>query len=201
MIYRFMYTAFCDGAPNVTDLREPSVTHLCVTAYENQIFLYIESTSESIDPSKVIAARLKPYPDGSYFFRMTEVFHYSKPFSEEHWKRKDPTKKPWVRINYLVPEKTASYFFYHYQFQEENPGMVDKYGILFLYGNMLVLYHETPFEEETLSYKGSLDTHNTPVGKEAWDDMIERHFIPWEDDSINNDPDGPWLALSVLIYK
>lgn len=201
MIYRFMYTAYCDGATSVADLRHPAVEHLCVTAYENQIFLYIEATEPSVDPAEIVAGKFKPFPDGSYFFRMTEVFHYSKPFSDEHWKRRNLGKKPWVRINYLKPEMTSSYFFYHYQFQEENPGMVDKYGILFLYGNMLVLYHEYPFEEETLSYKGSLDTHNTPVGKEAWDDMIERHFIPWEDDAINNDPNGPWLALSVLINK
>ena len=103
-----------DGTTDVTDLRHPSVTHLCVTAHKNQIFLYIEATEPSVDPAAIVAGKFKAFPDGSNFFRMAEVFHYSKPFSEEHWKRKDLNKKPWVRINYLKPEMTSSYFFYHY---------------------------------------------------------------------------------------
>lgn len=201
MVYRFMFTAYTDAPSSVRDLSLPAVTHLCVTAYGKQIFAYIEATEPAIDPARVIAGDFLPYPDGKIFFRMQEVFHYSKPFSEEHWVRTVPDKKPWVRVNYLKPEMTASYFFWHYQFQEENPGVFDKYGILFLYGNLLVLYHEKPIEPERLKYEGSFQTHNTPVGKEAWDDMIERHFIPWDDEKIRNDPDGPWLEIDTLIFR
>ena len=201
MIYRFMFTAYCADAPALQDLHHPAVTHLCVTSYEHLIFMYVESTESDIDPEAVLAVNATPYPDGKRFFRLSEVFHYSKPLSEEHWKRSISGKRPWVRVNYLRPEMTSSYFFYHYQFQEENPGVFDKYGILFLYGNLLVLYHETPIEPETVKYEGALSTHNTPVGKENWDDMIEAHFIPWGDPAIDEHPDGPWLPIDTLIFR
>lgn len=202
MIYRMMYTAYCKGEVAVTDLHCPHVTHLAVNTYQNQVFIYIESKEKDLDPAQVVDGDFIPFPDGRRFFRMTEVFHYSAPKSEAHWERKNKREKtPYVRINYLQPEKTASYFFYHYQFQEENPGQYDKYGILFLFGNMLVLYHEKPFTTETDPLLPGLSTHNTPVGKEAWDDMIERHFIPWEEAMVPKLDDGPWLPIPSLIFS
>ena len=199
MIYRYMYTGFT-SSDRAEDLRHPSVKSLSLSRYGNQLFLYLEATEE-VAPEAALSADMIPYPDGALWFRMLDVFHYSRPFSEEEWKRKEQNKTPWIRINYLVPEKTASYIFYHYQFQEENPGAYDKYGIVYLYGNLLVHYLECPLEKETLLYEGALKTHNTPVGKEAWDDMIEKHFIPWEDEKIQNDPNGPWLAIENVTYR
>lgn len=199
MIYRFMYTAFL-ASDEVWEKSHPDLRTLSLSRHGKQVFLYLETVTPDVRPEDVVTANAIPFPDGRLWFRMIDVFHYSRPLSEEHWKRKQANKTPWIRINYLKPEKTASYIFYHYQFQEENPGMYDKYGMLFLYDNLLVHYLELPEEKETEKYPGGLTTHNTPVGKEAWDDMIERHFIPWEDERIQNDPKGPWLGIENISY-
>ena len=201
MIYRSMYAAYRKDDTPVLDLHHPDVTHLAVSCYEKQIFVYIESRDPDLVPEDAIEGELVPFPNGALYFRMTEVFHYSTPWSEEHWSRGEGERRPFVRVNYLNPECTASYVFYHYQFQEENPGMVDKYGVLYMFGNLLVLYHELPFTPEEKPHAPSLSTHNTPVGKEAWDDMIEQHFIPWEDEALRNHPNGPWLEIKTEIFR
>ena len=81
-------------------------------------------------------------------------------------------------MNYVLPDKVASYIYYHYQYQEEIPGDGDKYGAIFISGNMLMMYLEYPSEPETEKYAGGLNTHNTPY--EQWGEIMNAHFQPWE---------------------
>lgn len=76
------------------------------------------------------------------------------------------------------PDMAASYIYYHYQYQEEMPGDGDKYGIIFISGNRLVMYLESPTEPETEKYQGCLTTHITP--HDQWGKVMDPHFLPWE---------------------
>ena len=58
------------------------------------------------------------------------------------------------------------------------PGDGDKYGAIFISGNLLMMYLEQPAEPETEEYQGSLSTHITPYAQ--WGEIMNDHFQPWE---------------------
>ena len=89
------------------------------------------------------------------------------------WERKIP-KEPFFQINQLKPEKISSYIYYHFQYQEEYPGDWDKYGSIYLFGDLLVFYLENPTEVETVKTAGLLTSKNTPI--DSWDNLMEQHF-------------------------
>ena len=176
MVYRFMYQGYSDGP---MALKENSgAEHASMAEKNGLVFLYYESQMEDLPPEAVVEGAMTPYPDGRCWQRMMEIFHYSRPLSREHWQRKIQGKTPEFRINYVRPEMVASYISYHYQYQEEMPGDGDKYGIIFISGNRLVMYLETPTEPETEKYSGSLTTHITP--HDQWGKVMDPHFQPWE---------------------
>ena len=82
-------------------------------------------------------------------------FHYQAPASEQHWKRRYKDSVPYGRIARLKPEETASYVYYHYQYQEERPGDGDKYGIIGLHENMLFSTPSFPLRLSQHPTKGS----------------------------------------------
>lgn len=176
MIYRFMYQGYADGP--VKRRKNSGAEQVALAEYNGSIFLYYESQKADLMPEAVAEGPMRAYPDGSCWRRMPEIFHYSRPLSAEHWRRKIPGKTPEFRVNYIQLEKIASYIYYHYQYQEEMPGDGDKYGAIFISGNMLVMYLEHPAEQETERYAGSLETHNTPHAQ--WGAVMDAHFLPWE---------------------
>ena len=176
---RYMYSGFHNFSEiEVND--NNSITNLSYAIYEDRIFMYFESELESgeIKPEDIISKNIKPFPNGELWQSMSDIFHYSRPLGHEHWKRKIASKKPFYRIVYLKPEMIASYIYYHFQYQEEKPGDGDKYGIIFITGNLLIMYTELPCEKETLKYDGLLSTNNTP---ENWGELMSKHFQPWDD--------------------
>lgn len=176
MVYRFMYQGYADGP--VKPKEDAGAEQIALAENDGTVFLYYESVIPDLPPEKAAAGKMKPFPDGSHWQRMPEIFHYSKPLSQEHWRRKISGKKPEFRMNYVLPDKVASYIYYHYQYQEEIPGDGDKYGAIFISGNMLMMYLEYPSEPETEKYAGGLNTHNTPY--EQWGEIMNAHFQPWE---------------------
>ena len=78
---------------------------------------------------------------------MIDIFHYSYPYNNNYWKRKLNNKKTVFKISYLKPEKVGEYVFYHYKLQREASLGYDKYGVIYMYRNMLVMYYEEPSEE------------------------------------------------------
>lgn len=142
---------------------------------DNKVFMYVEANEEDVNPELLADGELIKHPDGKKWERANEIFHSSRPLSEAQWKRKVEKKVPYVKINRLKPDKVASYVFYHYQYQEEMPGREkDQYGIIYLYRNELIFYHETPTENETEVYDGLLKTKNSPVDR--WQDVMLEHF-------------------------
>ena len=172
MIYRFLFVAYSD---NMNSIRiQPN--NGCYTALSqegNQVYLYVESTMENVDPQKLVVGDLLSYPDGEKWKRANEIFHYSKPLDQKQWRRKQE-KTPFIMINRLKPEKISSYVYYHYQYQEEMPGDGDRYGIMFLFYDQLIFYLEKPTERETEKIEGLLRTANTPI--ENWQELMREHF-------------------------
>ena len=183
MVYRFMFKGYYKDK-EFSFLNNDKVKHASVFSYEDMVFLYFELLCEYVDPKTVVKCNLKEYPNGEVWERMTEVFHYCKAISEEQWERKTENKKQWVRVNTLQYDKIASYIFYHHQYQEEHPCDGDKYGIIFLSGNFMVMYHETPDERQEPAFEPNILPKVIP----DWGELMNQHFA--------DEPTGrKWLEI------
>ncbi len=156
-----------------------------VFSFGKELYVYIESVEEEVTPDELlqgIRTYLIPWTDAEdkYFYLLTEIFHFNEPQSIEHWSRKEKPLYCFGMLAKIVPELTARYIYYHYQFQEERPGMGDKYGRIFLMGDMAFYYGEAPEIIEEALHKGTLDTNNTP-DDETWQSIMGTHFLWWEE--------------------
>ncbi len=175
MIKRSMYVGY--AAENF------SAAHPAMARYKQYVFLYLEGNQK---PDELVSQGLIPFPDGRLWVPMVDIFHYSRPLSQEHWMRTMERKTAEFRVAYLKPECVSEYIYYHYMLQEEQPGLCDKYGMIFLYGNMLVMYMEYPRESETVKYPGKLSSHNTP---ENMGELVDQCFLHHEDTKF------PWKVI------
>ena len=173
MIYRSMFVAY-SNEPQSVALRPDCPYYVALAYSQNRVFLYVESNEENVDVENLVEGDFQLYPNGQKWERTAEIFHYSVPMSGEQWCRKTE-KTPLFRLNRLKWDKIASYIFYHYQYQEESCGGGNRYGVIFLLGDTLVFYEETPTEEETEKLAGSLKTQNTPHNQ--WGAIMEDHFV------------------------
>ena len=188
MVYRYMFR----GYPNDFDIKlkdNGDVNNVSVYRYEDSVLVYAESYLDNIKGEDVVDADVKAYPDGKLWENMADIFHYSAPQSDESWKRKQD-KEPILHVNKLRHEKVSGYIYYHYQYQEEMPCDGDKYGIIFISGDMIFMYMENPTEYAE-PYKGSLDTNACPV-RNNWTGLMNQHF----DMSFS---DGKWLGLERIL--
>ena len=175
MIYRFMFVGYSDNVHSVK-IREGNDCYVALSGSAGKVFMYVESHEKNVEPEMLATGELIPYPNGKKWERANEIFHYSRPVSEEQWRR----KKPHVMVNFLKPEKISSYIYYHYQYQEEYPGDGDRYGIIYLHGQQMIFYLEEPTEVETEEIPGALTTKNTP--KSCWQELMNTHFADrWRD--------------------
>lgn len=162
------------------------VDHLSLFVCSSQLFLYYECLGTPVSPEVLlpeISERLAVWPGGEKGRRwvpMTDIFHYQKPISIQHWDRRSTEGKPYGRLALLKPEEAASYIYYHYQYQEERPGDGDKYGMIGLHENVLFFYAEQPATREPAPYEGKLKTRLRP---DNWAEVMEPHFIKWEEAS------------------
>ena len=156
-----------------------------VFSFHSELYCYIESIGEEILPNQLFSGMeefLAKWPDGEdkYFHPMTNIFHFNEPQSSSHWARKKKPDYCFGMLAKLIPDLVSRYVFYHYQFQEEQPGAGDKYGSIFLSGDTAFYYGETPELFEPAQHTGSLTTHNTPKGYE-WQKLMGSHFIWWDE--------------------
>lgn len=174
--------------------------YLSLFACGNQLFLYYECLEEAVTPDRLLpgaaAEQLAVWPGeapGRRFVPLVDIFHYQQPLSAEHWRRSHSESKPYGRMALLKPEEIASYIFYHYQYQEEQPGDGDKYGIIGLHEHVLFFYVEEPATRETPPYAGKLQTAQTPPN---WSEVMEPHFQKWP-----GAPEGQelWRNLELLL--
>ncbi|MCB0062225.1 MAG: hypothetical protein KDE19_08925, partial [Caldilineaceae bacterium] len=131
-------------------------------------------------------AWLEPWPGAStprHFVPMMDIFHYLAPENLHGdpvavWRRKAPVQQAWGRLARLQPAMVSSYIFYHYQMQEEKPGVGDQYGIISLHEDLIFFYQERPAVVRPAENPGKLQTTNTP---NHWHDVMFPHFHLWED--------------------
>ena len=112
--------------------------------YEDKVFIYIES-EEDADTKQFITGDFELFPDKERLKEMSMIFAYSPSDNKEVWGRKQE-KNSIFEIAYLREECVAKYVFYHYKMQGESCESYDRYGSIFLYGNILIMYLETPRE-------------------------------------------------------
>lgn len=153
--------------------------------FQNELYFYIESVESEVTPNRLfegIEVFLQKWPDGKdkYFCPMINIFHFNEPQSISHWSRKTKPMDCFGMLAKLIPDFISRYIFYHYQFQEEQPGAGDKYGRIFLSGDTAFYYGEMPETFEPAQHTGSLSTHNTPK-EEKWQNLMGSHFIWWEE--------------------
>jgi len=167
---------------------------ISVFQFRRKLFFYAECIDTEVEPSDIIPyidEYLEVSPNGKMWSKMYDIFHYSKPIEDEKWKRKEKTT-PYAMLNRVNPDMLSSYIFYHFQYQEERPGDGNKYGSIFMDGNLLFFYLEEPEIIEEVSYKGLLNTCNSPA---SWEELMMQHFIPWED------TESVWRKDVKLIYN
>ena len=166
-------------------IADEALLTISVFRWNRNLFLYGEHLREAIPPAELfapLAALLEPWPGEEAKRRwvpMMDVFHFNRPASVEHWRRKQPVGKYLGKVGRIWPEKVASYVYYHYQLQEEQGFPGSKYQFIGLYENMLFLYDELPQVREPLVHEKGLKTTGTPANWE--DSRMDLHFIPWPD--------------------
>lgn len=170
MIKRYMYCGY-NNSP-VDFLKNDKLITVSCAYYNDMVFLYYESFGEIL-PETVVIADMKPFPDNKYWVRMAEVFHYTTPENEILWQRKILNKQPSFELNFLNYDKISSYIYHHYAHQEGNQFGYDRYCAIFLYENILVMYHETPYE--IIEEKEIEGKKHIPCPKN-WDKIMKTHF-------------------------
>ena len=166
-------------------IADEALLTLSLFRWQRNLFLYCEHIREEISPAELfgpLEPLLEPWPCEEAKRRwvpMMEVFHFNRPASVEHWRRKEPPGKRLGKVGRIWPDKVASYIYYHYQLQEEQAFPGGKYQFIGLYENMLFLYDELPQVREPLVHEKGLKTTGTPANWE--DSRMDLHFIPWPD--------------------
>jgi hypothetical protein len=153
--------------------------------WKRSVFLYYECMHEPLHPSRWfadLADVLEDWPGLDQYrswIPMVDVFHFNEPVSAEHWRRKEPVERRVGRVAHLLPEKMASYIYYHHQLQEEHAFFGPKYEIIAMHENLLFGYQEFPAVVEEPLAPRRLATAGTP---ENWSDSrMDLHFQAWED--------------------
>jgi hypothetical protein len=148
--------------------------NISLFAEDNRYFMYYETKVEKLSPNDLVEKGMMIFPNGTIWQQLFEVFEYSRPINDKQWERQNLIRQPQIRLQYLRENMVSSYVFYHFQLQEERPKLMNnKYGMIFLLGNLLVMYGETPSETDNSIYPGKLITHNTP---ENWSELMNIHF-------------------------
>ncbi len=185
MIHKHMYIAYLNKGEAEIKSSEKVVT-ATVKYFEDKAVLYYEGTDETVIPDDFVTGDFKPFPNGENWFELTEIFHYFTPRSDEEWVRKIQNKEGYMCVNKIVKNKIASYIYYHYVHQENNPINCDKFFSIFIYGDTIFMYGEIPTEEVTWA-----DIEGKPFGYlgKDWGALMNEHFKAW--------PDGEkrWIKL------
>lgn len=172
---RFMYCGY--PLEDITIRPDTRAMVPAVAYVGNMAVLYFESPQE-LSPDTVVQGRMIPFPDGSNWFPMLEIYHSFPCDNDDKWQRKLENKKPSLRVNYLKHETAAMYIYHHIARQEGNPYNGDRYLSIFLYQSLMIMYLEYPTERISWS-----DIEGKPhiPGRKDWGLLLEPLFIPWED--------------------
>jgi hypothetical protein len=160
---------------------------------KRRLFLYYECITRPITPDEMfpmLGNLLEVYPcetGNRSWIPMLDIFHFSKPINADHWMRKQPVQEHVGKIARIKPEMLSSYIHYHYILQEEITLINNKYCTIGLYENLIFYYEELPLVEEVTEIRNKNSMSKLPSNwTEIWQDLMEPHFILWEDTSEND---------------
>ena len=109
--------------------------------FKDMVFLYFEAINYEKAEDIIrdyVKIDMKQFPTGEEWVQMMDIFHYSHPVNKETAE---------FRIAILKPEKVSEYIYYHFQGQQTFNYKYGKYGAIYLYRNMLIMYDEFPLED------------------------------------------------------
>lgn len=151
---------------------------------QDLLVVYVEWEAESEEQARRIV--LEKLADNTYlhpiglggqpFAAMEMIFSYNRPRDAAHWQRKEQGKACGA-IAHIRPGKLGSYVYYHHILQETTVRIRDKYGAIFVFGNILFYYREQPGEQEFPWYRGSVQG-DIPAN---WGALMQKHFSTWQD--------------------
>lgn len=206
MISRYVYRAqikkdLLDRAQEILNrtVMPDEVITISVFRFERNLFFYYELKSEERHPEDLFPGLdtcLEECPfeeEKRHYIRMYDIFHYNRPTEDKPW-RSRPMGEPVGRLIRLRPERVGSYIFYHQQLQEEYPGDGCKYGLIAIHENLLFFYLEIPEYSEEATWKGFLNTKNSP--RSQWHDLMHEHFKFWNDERFPY-----WRNDLTLVYS
>ena len=148
-----------------------------VAYFNNTVYVYVETFENKI-PYDLVSGSLKQFPDGKELVPMLNVFQYSPSDNEEEWRRKGEIK-PVFWTAKLKREEITKYVFYHYKMEKEGCRATNKYGIIFLYEDILIMYREYP-DELGRSNERTLPENNLP----DYPNLMQTCMIPWDDNDL-----------------
>lgn len=117
--------------------------------YEQMIFLYFESIDESLQPKELFpkfSEKLEYWPGKNElcgWVPMFQIYYHSELTNPEDWERNEKKVRR-GRIAFLLPEKVASYIYYHKALVDEGLFEGDKYQSIAWHEEVLFSYFEEP---------------------------------------------------------
>ncbi len=171
MIYRYMFLGYFTKKDIAVS---EAAFYSSISYYRDMVLVYLE-TKENTVPYDLVSGSLKSFPDGRKLMPMLNVFQYSPSDDEAQWQRTEGTS-PVFWIAKLKRERTTTYIFYHYKMVHEGCRATNKYGIIFYYDDILVMYREEP-NVLGISNPRTLPENNLP-GYPG--NMIRDCAIPWD---------------------
>ncbi len=184
------------------DLNAGDLMTISLFRWGVHLFCYWESVEREIKPEALfgnLGPALLDWAGGlagpRQWVPMMDIYHCLEPLSVEDWRRKQPIGQISGKVARLNPDWLSSYIFYHYQYQEEQPGVWAKYGLITLHENLIFFYQEMPYIIEESRRTGKLQTHNTP---DDWQAVMYPHFDQWTDA-----PSGQeiWRDVDLVIHR
>lgn len=156
MIYRHMLLGYYkEKNTEVSNKAYFSAVKYC----DDKVFIYIETKTQD-DVKALVSGDFYEFPNHDRLVEMSMIFAYSPSDNDASWERAQK-KSPSFEIAYLKHECVAKYVFYHYKMQGEGCASYDRYGSIFLYGNILIMYLEEP-RESGESWERILPENNLP---------------------------------------
>lgn len=165
-------------------LNEPQLLYQQRFIYQDFLVVYVEWNAESEEQARQEV--LEKFADNAYlrpiglagepFAAMEMIFSYNRPRDAAHWQRKEPGVACGALAR-IRPGKLGSYTYYHHILQETTIRIRDKYGAIFVFGELLFYYREQPGEQEFPWYQGEVQGE-IPAN---WGALMQKHFGVWQD--------------------
>ncbi|TLS51277.1 hypothetical protein FE782_16235 [Paenibacillus antri] len=166
-----------------TSLMSAGVRAFSLFRWDRHLFAYLETDGDAfrLEFPPALQARLEAWPgeeEPRYAVPMVDIFHDGEPIDRIRWRAGRSVEESVGALARLKPEQYASYVFYHYQMQEEQPETFNQTYLIGSHERLLFSYSERPASLSGRPRTGKLRTKHTP---NDWQEVMEPHFEPWTD--------------------